>query len=45
MFPGARSKPKLGKMYGTFLMIKQLDDSEFYVRIPEFQLIAPAILN
>lgn len=30
-----------GKMYGNFLMIRQPDEKEFRVKIPEFKLIAP----
>jgi len=35
----------IGKMYGTFLMVRKPEDKEFYVRIPEFKLIVPTILN
>ncbi len=35
----------IGKMYGTFQMVRQLDGRFFTVIIPEFKLIAPARLN
>jgi len=35
----------IGKMYGTFLMVSRPENKEFYVRIPEFKLIAPHRLN
>ncbi len=35
----------IGKMYGTFLMITRPENKEFYVRIPEFKLVAPHRLN
>lgn len=35
----------LGKMYGTFLMIRLTDQEAFRVRIPEFKLVAPFKLN
>jgi len=36
---------EIGKMYGTFLMLRKPEDKEFFVRIPEFKLIAPYRLN
>ena len=35
----------IGKMYGSFQMVRKLDSRKFRVRIPEFQLIAPFKLN
>ncbi len=35
----------VGKMYGTFLMQRTLDQQQFKVRIPEFRLVAPFQLN
>ncbi len=35
----------VGKMYGTFLMVRQVDGRLFKVCIPEFALEAPAIWN
>ncbi len=35
----------IGKMYGTYLMVRQRDHRLFMVRIPEFRLEAPQILN
>ncbi len=34
-----------GKMYGSYLMRRESDNHLFEVRIPEFQMIAPALLN
>jgi len=31
----------IGKMYGSFKMMRQYDNSDFEVEIPEFKLIAP----
>jgi ApaG protein len=36
---------KIGKMYGTYLFKRMLDDSEFEVEIPEFKLTVPFVLN
>ncbi len=38
-------RTEIGKMYGTFLMVRKPEGKEFYVRIPEFKLIVPARLN
>lgn len=35
----------IGKMFGVYLMCKEADTQQFLVTIPEFRLIAPAILN
>ncbi|HHH50547.1 MAG TPA: Co2+/Mg2+ efflux protein ApaG [Saprospiraceae bacterium] len=35
----------VGKMYGTYLMVRQMDGEAFRVRIPEFKLVAPFKLN
>ena len=35
----------LGKMYGSYLMIRLTDQEAFRVRIPEFKLVAPFKLN
>lgn len=35
----------MGKMHGTFLMIRKPGSEEFYVNIPEFELVAPFKLN
>ena len=32
-------------MYGTYLMERLIDKKQFYVRIPEFQMIVPYKLN
>lgn len=31
----------MGKMYGTYMMVRQQDGKAFDVKIPEFKLIAP----
>jgi len=36
---------EIGKMYGTFLMVRKPENKEFFVRIPEFKLIVPSRLN
>ncbi|MBN8702169.1 MAG: Co2+/Mg2+ efflux protein ApaG [Bacteroidetes bacterium] len=35
----------MGKMTGTYLMQRELDSKEFYVNIPEFDLVHPPRLN
>ncbi len=35
----------IGKMKGNYLMQREMDQEEFLVPIPEFQLIVPAFLN
>jgi len=42
---GSHLKTEIGKMYGTYLMERQIDSKKFKVNIPEFQLIAPFKLN
>lgn len=42
---GCNLASELGKMYGTYLMEKQMDGSTFTVDIPEFVMIAPYRLN
>jgi ApaG protein len=42
---GSHLKTEIGKMYGTYLMERQIDGRKFKVNIPEFQLIAPFKLN
>lgn len=36
---------QVGKMYGTYLMKRLDNEDQFKVRIPEFQLVVPALLN
>ena len=36
---------EIGKMYGTFLMVRKPENKKFFVRIPEFKLIVPTRLN
>ncbi len=35
----------IGKMRGSYLMERKIDKSQFYVTIPEFELIVPQRLN
>lgn len=37
---GCNLKTDMGKMFGTYLMERQIDGAKFKVRIPEFTLIA-----
>ena len=36
---------EIGKMYGTYLMRREVDGVEFYVKIPEFLMVVPAKMN
>ncbi len=38
---GCHLKSDIGKMYGTYLMERRMDNEQFRVQIPEFQLVAP----
>ncbi|WP_316830381.1 Co2+/Mg2+ efflux protein ApaG [Pedobacter aquatilis] len=42
---GCNLKTDIGSMQGKYLMNRLVDDAEFEVDIPEFQLIAPYKLN
>lgn len=42
---GCMLSSEMGKMYGTYLMERQIDGKLFEVKIPEFILCAPFILN
>ncbi|RNL50647.1 Co2+/Mg2+ efflux protein ApaG [Pedobacter jejuensis] len=42
---GCNLKTDIGSMKGTYLMKRLVDEGEFEVDIPEFQLIAPYKLN
>lgn len=42
---GCNLKTDMGSMQGTYLMKRLMDEAEFDVDIPEFQLIAPYRLN
>jgi len=35
----------IGKMYGTYLLKRFVDDNSFYVKIPQFKLVVPYRLN
>lgn len=35
----------IGKMWGSYTMVRLVDESVFLVRIPEFTLVVPARLN
>lgn len=36
---------EIGKMYGTYLMERKIDGTQFNVDIPEFELIVPSKMN
>ena len=38
---GCNLQTEMGKMYGTYLMEKQLDGNTFHVEIPEFHMVVP----
>lgn len=42
---GSNLKTDIGSMRGRYLMRRTLDDSEFLVEIPEFELVVPFRLN
>ncbi len=42
---GSQIKTEIGKMFGTYLMQRTIDDKKFKVHIPEFQMVAPYKLN
>ena len=42
---GCNLQSEIGKMYGTYLMERQIDGSTFYVEIPEFIMEVPYRLN
>ncbi|MFN8436616.1 MAG: Co2+/Mg2+ efflux protein ApaG [Cytophagales bacterium] len=42
---GCNLRSNMGTMKGTYLMERQIDGHNFEVLIPEFQLVAPYILN
>jgi ApaG protein len=42
---GCNLESEIGKMHGSYLMERLIDGKQFYVRIPEFQLIVPYKLN
>ncbi len=42
---GSHLKTEIGRMHGTYLMERMVDGKQFYVNIPEFQLVAPFKLN
>ena len=42
---GSALKTEIGKMFGTYLMERQIDQTHFHVQIPEFYLVAPYKLN
>ncbi len=42
---GSHLKTEIGKMHGTYTMIRVMDGKTFMVNIPEFALIAPFKLN
>ncbi|MDZ7935389.1 MAG: Co2+/Mg2+ efflux protein ApaG [Emticicia sp.] len=42
---GCNLKTTIGKMVGTYLMERLIDGKQFYIEIPEFNLIVPYKLN
>jgi len=42
---GCALQSPFGKMYGTYLMERQMDGKRFEVKIPEFTLIVPHLSN
>ena len=42
---GCHLRTEIGKMYGSYIMERQIDGRPFEVRIPEFRLIAPFKFN
>lgn len=42
---GCNLESEIGKMHGSYLMERLIDGKQFYVRIPEFQLVVPYKLN
>ena len=42
---GSAIKTEIGKMHGTYLMQRLIDEVKFKVHIPEFQMVAPYKLN
>jgi ApaG protein len=42
---GCNLKSGFGKMYGDYLMERIVDGKKFKVKIPEFIMIAPVLLN
>lgn len=42
---GCNLRSGFGKMYGTYLMEKVVDGSEFEVAIPEFSMVVPYLHN
>ncbi|MFM7217689.1 MAG: Co2+/Mg2+ efflux protein ApaG [Bacteroidota bacterium] len=42
---GCNLDSEIGKMFGTYLMERLIDKKQFFVRIPEFQLVVPYKLN
>lgn len=42
---GCNLKTDIGSMHGRYLMHRSIDDTEFLVDIPEFELIVPFRLN
>jgi ApaG protein len=42
---GCNLNTEIGKMFGTYLMERVSDKKFFYVKIPEFKMVAPCRLN
>jgi len=42
---GCNLRSGFGKMFGTYLMEKVVDGTEFEVAIPEFNMVVPYLMN
>lgn len=42
---GCHLETEIGKMFGCYLMERLIDKRQFYVRIPEFNMVVPYKLN
>ncbi len=42
---GCNLTTEIGKMWGTYQMVRKSDGKKFYVRIPEFAMVSPFKLN
>lgn len=42
---GCNLQSDMGKMFGTYLMMNTVNHNQFYVMIPEFEMIVPAKAN
>lgn len=42
---GCNLNTEIGKMFGTYLMERQMDKKLFFVKIPEFKMVVPTKMN